>query len=358
MTDFNFERKFGEDDAIFFGSPKGLHDTVVCHHPKLEQLFKAQKATDWMYGEFVLEKDREHMHSCPDSIRDLMLYNLLFQWHLDSVAADGLFPLFAPFITNSEASKLFSLNGQMEYIHAATYSEIMRCCVPDRVELEAYTKRIEQVRERLTPVFNHLRTLQEVGCEYTLGQITAEAAYPYVIKGLITWWCMEKIQFMASFPVTFAIVDAGWFPNIGSYVQKIALDERNIHAETMEYVIMHELNTERGKRVWQKIRLECLEIVDSFVKAEYDWASFLTTEGRELVGVTQRTLKDHVDYEASHVYHKLFGDSVQYHKGEMMPLMATWMNIDSTQNANMELAHNNYLLNIVVDDTEGEIDEY
>ena len=52
------------------------------------------------------------------------------------------------------------------------------------------------------------------------------------------------------------------------------------------------------------------------------------------------------------------GDSVQYPKGEMMPLMATWMNIDSTQNANMELAHNNYLLNIVVDDTEGEIDEY
>ena len=78
MTDFNFERKFGEDDAIFFGSPKGLHDTVVCHHPKLEQLFKAQKATDWMYGEFLLEKDREHMHSCPDSIRDLMLYIYCF----------------------------------------------------------------------------------------------------------------------------------------------------------------------------------------------------------------------------------------------------------------------------------------
>ena len=26
---FNFNRKLGEDSAIFFGSPRGLHDSVV-----------------------------------------------------------------------------------------------------------------------------------------------------------------------------------------------------------------------------------------------------------------------------------------------------------------------------------------
>lgn len=39
---------------------------------------------------------------------------------------------------------------------------------------------------------------------------------------------------------------------------------------------------------------------------------------------------------------------------KMLPLMATWLRIDSTQNANQELAHNNYLLNIVVDNTKRE----
>ena len=359
MRDFNFERKFGEDDAIFFGSKKGLLDTVVCSHPKLESLFLAQKATDWMYGEFPLEKDREDMHNCPDGIRDLMLYNLLFQWHLDSVAADGLFPLFAPFLTNSEASKLFSLNGQMEYVHAATYSEIMRQCIPDRVELEKYTKRIDEVRKRLDPVFKNLADLKDVGCEYSLGQITAEAAYPYVLKGLITWWCMEKIQFMASFPIPFAIKDStGWFPNICNYIQKIMLDELNIHAETMKYIIQWELQTERGKRVWQKIRLECLEIVDSFVEAEKEWARFLPTEGRSLVGLTPLTLCDNVDYEAVEVYNTLFGDSVRYMKGERLPVMAKWLNPDHVQVANMELDNNNYLLNVMVEDYTGDIDEY
>ena len=101
---FNFNRKLGEDSAIFFGSPRGLHDSVVVKHPYLAQLYDSQIATNWKYNEFSLAKDREQMQHCPKGIKDLMLYNILFQWHLDSVAADQLFPLFSPFLTNSEAS--------------------------------------------------------------------------------------------------------------------------------------------------------------------------------------------------------------------------------------------------------------
>ena len=123
---FNFNRKLGEDSAIFFGSPRGLHDSVVVKHPYLAQLYDSQIATNWKYNEFSLAKDREQMQYCPKSIKDLMLYNILFQWHLDSVAADQLFPLFSPFLTNSEASRLFCKNDDMEYTHSLTYSEIVR----------------------------------------------------------------------------------------------------------------------------------------------------------------------------------------------------------------------------------------
>ena len=161
---------------------------------------------------------------------------------------------------------------------------------------------------------------------------------------------------MASFPVPFAIKDStGWFPNICNYIQKIMLDELNIHAETMKYIIQWELQTERGKRVWQKIRLECLEIVDSFVEAEKEWARFLPTEGRSLVGLTPLTLCDNVDYEAVEVYNTLFGDSVRYMKGERLPVMAKWLNPDQVQVANMELDNNNYLLNVMVEDYTGDI---
>ena len=77
-----------------------------------------------------------------------------------------------------------------------------------------------------------------------------------------------------------------------------------------------------------------------------------------MVGLTPLTLCDSVDYEAVEVYNTLFGDSVRYMKGERLPVMAKWLNPDQVQVANMELDNNNYLLNVMVEDHTGAIDEY
>ena len=346
---FNFDRKLGEDSSIFFGSPKGLHDSVVVKHPYLAHLYDAQIATNWKYNEFSLSKDREQMLTCPKPIKDLMLYNILFQWHLDSVAADQLFPLFSPFLTNSEASRLFCKNDDMEYTHALTYSEIVRQCVSDRDELETFIKDIENVRKRLDPVFDCLKYLKEDGHKYALGHITEDAAYPALLRGLVCWWCMERIQFAVSFAVTFAIVQQGWFPGIGNYVQKIMLDELNIHAKTIQYVIKHELSTHRGKREWTTLKRECKHIVDTFLEGEYDWAEFLTSQGRGIIGVTKESLCLSAKYEAEEVYQTLFGESLGVTKSPT-PYMEQWLNPDNTQNANQEIENGNYLLNSVVND--------
>ena len=344
---FNFDRKLGEDSAIFFGVKKGLHDSLFVHHQRLDDLYLAQKSTDWMHNEFDLSQDREQMRSCPESIRDVMLLNILFQWHLDSIAADGLLPLFAPFLTNSEASRLFSLNCQMEDVHALTYSEIVRQCVPRIEDIEHLREQVEAVKMRLAPIFKNLVALKEVGNEYSLGQISAHVAYPYVLKGLVTWWCMERIQFMESFSATFAVVSQSWFQGIGNYVQKIMLDERNIHAETIKYCLLHELNTPMGRYWWSKIADEMRQLVDSFVEAEDNWVDFLFSEGRGRgLMVTPVALKEDVRYNAQEVYKELFGD-IPTITVPPLPYMETWLNPDNVQNANMEADSNNYLMNVV-----------
>ena len=58
------------------------------------------------------------------------------------------------------------------------------------------------------------------------------------------------------------------------------------------------------------------------------------------------------------VYNTLFGDSIRYMKGERLPVMNKWLNPDHVQVANMELDDNNYLLNVMVEDYMGDIDEY
>lgn len=349
---FNFDKKIGEGSEIFFGKPKGIYDTIVVSHPRLQELYLAQRATDWMHNEFDLSKDREQLRSLDKGTRDLMLYNILFQWHLDSVAADNLFPLFAPFLTNSEASSLFSLNTSMEYVHSMTYSEIVRQCIPDHEELEKFIQDIEQVRKRLEPIFGILGKLSNAGCLYRLGEVSEDECYNILIKGLVTWWCMERIQFMSSFAKTFGVVRTGTLQGVGNYVQKIMLDEMNIHAETMKYVIQHEMKT--NPKQWKDLESSLRKIVDTFVQGEYDWIDFVLSNGRGVSGLSNTLLKMWVDYNADDVYVTLFGDSKKQ-VDNPLKWMDNWLNPDKIQTANQEIANGNYLLGVVVDDVDGEI---
>lgn len=351
---FNFEKKIGEEEAIFFGKHNGLHDTISVPHLRLEELYLQQMATDWAHNEFDYSKDREQLRTCPKGVRDLMLYNILFQWHLDSVAADNLFPLFAPFLTNSEANALFCFNDKMEYTHSKTYSEIIRQCMPDKTELDAFLSDIKQVRKRLSPVFKNLKTLKELGHKYQLGMVSKEECYPYLIKGLVTWWCMERIQFMASFPMTFSIVEKGWFQNMGNAVQKIMLDEYNIHAETMKYCLSYELSTKNGKKVWEEAKAECRKIVDSFVQAEKEWVDFALSDGRGVAGLSTELMYRDIEYNAAEVYEVLFGIKPSITE-RPLKLMEVWLSLDKTQAAGQEIASVNYLLGSVHDDTDGDL---
>ena len=51
------------------------------------------------------------------------------------------------------------------------------------------------------------------------------------IKTTIILLFLERLQFMASFAVTFTICSTGLFQSIGTAVQKICQDELEIHAE-------------------------------------------------------------------------------------------------------------------------------
>ena len=117
----------------------------------------------------------------------------------------------------------------------------------------------------------------------------------------------------------------------------------------MKYVIKYELSTDNGKKAWENIRGECLEIVDTFLNGEYDWAKFIVSDGRGIVGLTEEVLKRSARYEATEVYDTLLGITLGV-VDNPTPYMAQWLNPDNTQNANQEIENGNYLLNSVVND--------
>ena len=119
----------------------------------------------------------------------------------------------------------------------------------------------DDITGRLTPISDAFKNFnwKEQG---TLGLVTdIQSSYDVVMNAVVALFCLERLQFVASFAATFAVVEQGWFQAIGKLVQKIAQDERFIHAEVDKYVIKHELTTERGKIWYLNKTLSLLKIL-------------------------------------------------------------------------------------------------
>ena len=345
---------------LFLGQAPALYDSVNVAYPEIFALYKAQKAADWSEDEIDLTQSRIDMLD-PDSGKDIMRLNLSLQWELDSVASRSIAPLFAPFVTNSEYWAALLKISEIEVLHALTYSEIVRQCIPDTKELFESIMESKEMTARASPVAAAFMALQKAGAEYTLGLITDDEAYPIVMNAVVALYCLERLQFMASFAATFAVVEQGYFQGIGKLVQKIMQDERFIHAELGRIVIGIELQTERGKRWRKENNDEIAKIVDDVYYAEIEWSKYLFSQGRKIVGLNETILNSWVEENAEEVYDVLSIDTpfqTLPRVGTAIPFMANWLNMDKTQNAQQEADSANYNLNIIVDDLGEDVIEF
>jgi ribonucleoside-diphosphate reductase beta chain len=360
MTVFNAQNtewKSGEG-SLFMGQSPAMHDSVNVRYPAIQNIYKRQVSQRWVEDEFNHDQSRLDLLNCPESVYKVMLMNLAYQWEADSVASRSIAPLLAPFVTNSELWAALLENTNMEVVHALTYSEIVRQCVADPSEVFKMVMENEKTIARSSTVnkvfdglavMGALRTLKENGVnQFAVGEQTQ---YNTAFMAVVALCCLERIQFMASFAATFAIVEQGYFQSIGKAVQKIMLDEIAVHAALDAEVLKVELSTERGliarKECGKLIHMMLQEVVDQ----ELQWSEYLFSEGRAIVGLNPALLKDWVRYNAQPVFDAL-GYDLDWDRITVNPLpwMQNWIDIDKTQNAMQEADGNNYALNVVKND--------
>lgn len=339
---------------LFMGDEMSLYDSINVNYKELFDVYKQQVSQRWTENEFNHEQSRLDMLSCPKGVYDVMLLNLSFQWVLDSVASRAIAPLFAPFVTNSELWAALMENSNMEVIHALSYSEIVRQCVANPDDVFKLSVQNEKTIQRAVKVVSVFNDLQKAGAEYILGiRKNDQDTYNIVFKGLVALYILERLQFMASFAATFAVVEQGYFQSIGKMVQKIMLDEIFCHYTTDAIALKIEMANERGKTAMQQCKGEILEMIAEVRNQERSWSDYLFSEGRSIVGLNPLLLNEWVDYNAQAVYDGLgLSEDVQFDRIKQNPLkwMDNWIEIDKFQNAMQEADGNNYALNVVKDD--------
>ena len=339
---FNTSKDDYKSRELFLGQSGGLIDSINRPYPEIHALYKKMLSLRWDENEFDYGSCRHEFVTCSPGMYQAMIYNLAYQWEADTVASKSIVPLLAPFITNSELWGATLAIGVNEFLHSLTYSEIVRNSFDNPNEVLDEILSITESFQRLEAIAKAFSYVHDVAHRYALGQATSDEAYDAVMTLYVALYCLERIQFISSFIVTFAFGEIGMFMPIAKAIQKICQDEFEVHQVLDRVVIGIELKTERGQKWLEKNRQKVSTLITEVVNSELTWSDFLGTEDRELPGITVEKLRKAVIYNSQPVYSAFSLQSPFDHVAiNPLPFVEEWMNINAIQAAPQEEAGRN-----------------
>lgn len=327
-----------QNPSLLLGTAPGLFDTIHKKYPKIWNLYKEMKSLDWSEDEFDFTQCNLDFKNCPPEVSEMMIKTLAWQWEADSVASRAIITIMAPFITSSELWAAWQRISDNEVIHAATYSEIVRMSFDDPNKVLDTILSVKESLVRLDTVASVFNTTYEMAHRYSLGEIeNDQELYNQVYLTVATLLMLERIQFMASFAITFTICGSGLFQSIGKAVQKIAQDELEVHSELDKEIIKVEKKTARGKIAHEAMAPRIKEVFEEVVRSECEWVEYLFADGKSLVGANEELLKNWVLFNARNVSDFLNIDTdFKMPRLNPMPSMEKWLNMNKTQAAPQE----------------------
>lgn len=359
---FNTEKTdYGKNRSLFFGQPPGLFDTIHRNFPEIWEIYKNMKSLDWDELEFGFASCNTEFKTRPQSIVRKMIMTLAWQWEADSVASRTLLPILAPFISAPELQAAAGRITDNEVLHATTYSEIVRLSFDDPEQVLKEVLEVKQAMQRLELVNEAIDRLYRYSHEYALGlRKDDDETYDAILLFVVAMLLLERVQFMASFAVTFAIGEIGAFMPIAKAVQKICQDEYEVHVALDKAILRNELKTERGRLAFERIRPTVIKMIEQCVETELMWVDKIHEEdekypgaSEELPGVTPTMLKNWVYTSIADVCQFMRIKSPYPIPKMGLPYMARWVDISKTQASPQEQENGQYKVNVIQRNDEG-----
>ena len=344
MTKFNANNTgYKQGYPLFLGPDLGVLDTINVQYPQLEQLYQDQLAQIWNEFEVDVGQDKMDMIEVDQGTVDLMVKTIMWQTVADSVASRSIIETLGEHISNSEMMNLATLWSFFEVIHARTYSHIIKQTFTDPNELLKDIYEESEVLARSDVIVQAFDDLANCGK-------SEEEIRKAILMAFTALFALEAIAFMASFAVTFAIVETGKFQGIGKLVQLICRDEV-LHTR-MDYTILDILVKDPAwTKTIQENGGEIKALLDSVVSKETKWADYVFSDGREVIGLNADMLQQYVLFMSKPVY-SVFGlEPPVAPKNNPLPYMEKYIDPSKMQTANMEIQNSSYLIGTIDDDT-------
>lgn len=354
---FNTAKNDYSTPELFLGQPGGILDSINSHYPDLFELYEELKVMDWKHNEFDYAQCMAQFKTCDPSIYRMMIRTLAWQWEGDSIAGRAITDIIIPLCTSMESRVGYTRIADNENLHALTYSEIGRGSFEDPSAILNEILAIRESHGRLSVVGKIFARARAASLEWQTTGVRTKEIEQAVLLFVCAVYMLERIQFMASFAVTFAICEMGLFEPIGAAVQLIARDEYNNHVPFGEKVFKHLLNTAWGREAFAAIRETLITAIVELLTNEVSWIGYLHADGDELPGVTPDKLVEWTYFNGRAVCVAFdILKEVEQRLGvklpEKLPLhfMKTWIDINENQSSPQEQDNNQYLVNTVSTD--------
>lgn len=351
---FNINKNDYHLPDLFLGQPGGLLDTLHMPYTELFRLYRALKKLDWQHDEFDYAKCQVDFKTCSRSIYRMMIRTLAWQWEGDSTAARGLADVLIPMCSATETRVGYGRIIDNENLHALTYSEIVRGSFEDPSVILGEIMSVREAHGRMAVVGQIMERARLASLEWQTTGVRTKEMEQAIVLLIAAVYMLERIQFMASFAVTFGICELGLFEPIGSAVQIIARDEWDNHIPFGEEVFKQLMNTAWGRAAWNAVRPTMIKATVELLRNEMSWVDYLHSDGDELPGATPEKLKSWTLFNGRAVcvtFNIL--EEVQAELDVVMPeqlplnYMRDWIKIDDKQSSPQEQDNNQYLNKMV-----------
>lgn len=351
---FNTTKSDYKKPDLFLGEPGGILDTINNPYPKLMELHDELKTMDWKRNEFKYERCQVEFKTCSRSHYLMMIRSLAWQWEGDSIAARSISDIILPLCTSAASRTGYTRIADSENLHALTYSEIARGSFEDPNTILNEVLAIRESHGRLASVGKLFEQARKASLEWQTTGVRTPEIEQAVMLFVVAVYALERIQFMASFAITFAFGEMKMFEPITSAVQLIARDEYSNHVPYGEEIFKELIATEWGMNAWLAVRQQIIGVIVEILYSELAWIDYLHIECDELPGTPPAKLKQWSLFNGRAVCVALgilteVEAVLGYELPAKLPLsyMKDWIAIEDTQISPQEQDSNLYSTNMV-----------
>lgn len=350
------------EDSMFLTEDMGLFDTVNRRFDQVWDNYKEMKALDWDEQEFGFADCAIAFEQAPAALADRMRLTIGWQWEGDTEAARALMSIASNFIGCSELAAAWTRIADNENLHAATYSEIVRLALPAADDPIRQIIKDAAIQRRLNTVGRILSAAHKRSLQYGLGMVeNDQETYNHAMLFTMAMLILERIQFMSSFAVTFAIgrhPDGQGFMPVVKAVQKICQDELEVHVQLDKLILANELSTSRGRVFMEQHWETVVSCIREALNSELEWnRKLLVEDDRPLPGLTYDDLCDWNRLAAYDVA-KTFGLEQYFPLPDHVAVLewiGDFLDISATQSSPQEQQNNQYKTNVMVRDDHGKV---